>query len=805
MLSAARLCVDGKRCAVLFERALHIHFFFRERSVGLRCFCCHELKQNVRSMLLCCAISTWSLSVCFFFFFFFCLFFFSPLTILLCSAQFGSVVLFMRGLLEPECGVEQISSSGGPPGARPLATTSRGMGYEFGGVCLKGRLLLSKQNVKVNNNHQSETTKCAMESGDRNTGIPVNGLDFQRPTVPTTSAISNAHAQALFQQLTLTPAQQQLLLHQAQAQLLAAAVQHSANQQNGTTGASISASAATPITQLPLSQPIQISPLQQFVLVQPGHPIATPLQPAQFIISQTPQAQQSILQAQSLLTQLPQSQANPQPTQPSITLATQPATPTRTTAATPIQSLPHSQTPPKQLDTPTLEEPSDLEELEQFAKTFKQRRIKLGFTQGDVGLAMGKLYGNDFSQTTISRFEALNLSFKNMCKLKPLLEKWLNDAVCAENLTSDQGLSTPSALGSPGMGIEGINRRRKKRTSIETNIRVALEKSFLENQKPTSEEITMIADQLNMEKEVIRVWFCNRRQKEKRINPPSTGGIGGTPIKTIFTPSSPLVASTASLVNSPTINTSTTLTVNPVMPLTSTSVSSLSFTGTTVGATNTASVISTTPVITTVTSSPSLSPSPTSVQSSTTENKASTQAQAIFTQAPTSIGATLGTGQVMVAAPGLSTAFQGAAQLPTSASFAAMAAAAGLNSGLMGSASFSPGGAVLSLTPSGLGSALNPTLMATIHALGSSGTIPIPALDGSNLLFANASGGNAPNLVTTPLFLTPQNLSLLTSNPVSLVSAGAGGLQVTADAHHQVSTAAVPVQATTITTASKAQ
>ncbi|XP_049584560.1 POU domain, class 2, transcription factor 1b isoform X3 [Syngnathus scovelli] len=673
----------------------------------------------------------------------------------------------------------------------------------------------SGADVKVN--HQTETTKCAMESGDRNTGIQINGLDFQRPTVPTTSAITNAHAQALLQQLTLTPAQQQLLLHQAQAQLLAAAVQHSANQQNGTTGASISASAATPITQLPLSQPIQISPLQQqnlslpqFVLVQPGHPIATQLQPAQFIISQTPQAQQSILQAQSLLTQLPQSQANPLPTQTSITLATQPATPTRTTAATPSQSLPHSHTPPKQLDTPTLEEPSDLEELEQFAKTFKQRRIKLGFTQGDVGLAMGKLYGNDFSQTTISRFEALNLSFKNMCKLKPLLEKWLNDAVCAENLTSDQGLSTPSALGSPGMGIEGINRRRKKRTSIETNIRVALEKSFLEqNQKPTSEEITMIADQLNMEKEVIRVWFCNRRQKEKRINPPSTGGVGSTPIKTIFTPSSPLVASTANLVNSPTINTPTTLTVTPVMPLTSTSVSSLSFTGTTVGATNTASVI-TTPVITTVTSSPSLSPSPTSAQSSTAEHKVSTQAQAIFTQAPTSIGTTLGTGQVMVAAPGLSTAFQGAAQLPTSASFAAMAAAAGLNPGLMGSSSFAPGGAVLSLTPGGLGGALSPAVMnnsmlATIQALASSGTIPITTLDGSNLLFANTSGGNAANLVTTPLFLNPQNLSLLTSNPVSLVSTGAGGLQVTADAHHQVSTAAVPVQATTITTASKAQ
>lgn len=30
----------------------------------------------------------------------------------------------------------------------------------------------------------------------------------------------------------------------------------------------------------------------------------------------------------------------------------------------------------------------------------------------------------------------------------------------------------------------------------------------------------MIAEQLSMEKEVVRVWFCNRRQKEKRISCP---------------------------------------------------------------------------------------------------------------------------------------------------------------------------------------------------------------------------------------------------------------------------------------------
>lgn len=154
------------------------------------------------------------------------------------------------------------------------------------------------------------------------------------------------------------------------------------------------------------------------------------------------------------------------------------------------------------LDLPA-DENVDLEELEQFAKEFKQRRIKLGYTQGDVGLAMGKMYGNDFSQTTISRFEALNLSFKNMCKLKPLLEKWLEDA---DSSINGQPTLTPTTQAC----VDLIGKRRKKRTSIESTVRVALERAFLKNPKPTSDEIRMIGDNLCMEKEVVRVWFCNR-------------------------------------------------------------------------------------------------------------------------------------------------------------------------------------------------------------------------------------------------------------------------------------------------------
>ncbi|XP_035033762.2 POU domain, class 2, transcription factor 3 isoform X1 [Hippoglossus stenolepis] len=251
--------------------------------------------------------------------------------------------------------------------------------------------------------------------------------------------------------------------------------------------------------------------MQGLVLMQQSHLSS----PSPFLLSQSPNNHQAILQ-QNLLSLPSHSQTGLLQHQSGLTLTPQ-AMSRSGLVGTSMENhmdMSHLQMP-KHLSLPLQEEPSDLEELEQFAKAFKQRRIKLGFTQGDVGLAMGKLYGNDFSQTTISRFEALNLSFKNMCKLKPLLEKWLSDA---ENSPSDS-MSNHTSL--PPL-MEGYGRKRKKRTSIETNIKLTLEKRFLDNPKPNSEEITLISEQLAMEKEVVRVWFCNRRQKEKRIYCPVT-------------------------------------------------------------------------------------------------------------------------------------------------------------------------------------------------------------------------------------------------------------------------------------------
>lgn len=166
----------------------------------------------------------------------------------------------------------------------------------------------------------------------------------------------------------------------------------------------------------------------------------------------------------------------------------------------------------------------EVKELEEFAHSFKQRRIKLGYTQTNVGQALAEVQGTDFSQTTICRFENLQLSYKNAQKLKPILEKWLEEA-------EKQGVQHREEEQSP-------ERRRKRRTSIGVGAKETLERHFVSQPKPSSNDITKIADALNLDKEVVRVWFCNRRQREKRIR-----NSVSSPTKEEGSPTTPTVTS----------------------------------------------------------------------------------------------------------------------------------------------------------------------------------------------------------------------------------------------------------------------
>lgn len=57
------------------------------------------------------------------------------------------------------------------------------------------------------------------------------------------------------------------------------------------------------------------------------------------------------------------------------------------------------------------------------------------------------------------------------------------------------------------LGLGGsAGRKRKKRTSIEVQIKSRLEYHFQKNPKPNAQEIAHVANDLQLEKEVVRVW-----------------------------------------------------------------------------------------------------------------------------------------------------------------------------------------------------------------------------------------------------------------------------------------------------------
>uniref|UniRef100_A0A0K0ET59 POU domain protein n=1 Tax=Strongyloides stercoralis TaxID=6248 RepID=A0A0K0ET59_STRER len=178
-----------------------------------------------------------------------------------------------------------------------------------------------------------------------------------------------------------------------------------------------------------------------------------------------------------------------------------------------------------------------VENIEVFANNFKNLRISYGFTQGDVGRHIGLRFGSEFSQTTISRFEALNLSCKNMLKLKPKLEEWLlsTQKLFQQGYTSYEinqhnlhnKFPKPSLAEQEAREISEIkkvrklyskekSKKRRKRTNLEMEQRNILYRKYLEDKRPNEENLRKMADELNLNFEVVKIWFCNRRQKDRK-------------------------------------------------------------------------------------------------------------------------------------------------------------------------------------------------------------------------------------------------------------------------------------------------
>uniref|UniRef100_A0A4W4HRH9 POU domain protein n=1 Tax=Electrophorus electricus TaxID=8005 RepID=A0A4W4HRH9_ELEEL len=155
------------------------------------------------------------------------------------------------------------------------------------------------------------------------------------------------------------------------------------------------------------------------------------------------------------------------------------------------------------------EEGINLEEIREFAKNFKIRRLSLGLTQTQVGQALTATEGPAYSQSAICRFEKLDITPKSAQKLKPVLERWLAEA----ELWNQKGQQNLMEF----VGGEP-SKKRKRRTSFTPQAIEALNTYFEKNALPTGQEITEIAKELNYDREVVRVWFCNRRQTLKNTS-----------------------------------------------------------------------------------------------------------------------------------------------------------------------------------------------------------------------------------------------------------------------------------------------
>ena len=102
-----------------------------------------------------------------------------------------------------------------------------------------------------------------------------------------------------------------------------------------------------------------------------------------------------------------------------------------------------------------------------------------------------------------------------MIALKPVLSAWLEEAEAAKRDPDGSG------------GVLPPGEKKRKRTSIAAPEKRSLEAYFAVQPRPSGEKIAAIAEKLDLKKNVVRVWFCNQRQKQKRMKFAAQTGLWG--------------------------------------------------------------------------------------------------------------------------------------------------------------------------------------------------------------------------------------------------------------------------------------
>ena len=175
------------------------------------------------------------------------------------------------------------------------------------------------------------------------------------------------------------------------------------------------------------------------------------------------------------------------------------------TTPSPVPCLPPSSTP--QLT----EEEAEIEQqrVKEFVEQFKVERIKFGYSPADVNQQLAIRYGITFPAVTIDQFEANQLSLQEMISTTKILKCWIIDMVRASGMAEKKVQELFEIVPPP-------RRELKKRTIIDEHTKTILDDEFTKNEKPSPAQQTEIAAKIGVERNVIKIWFANQRQRRKQ-------------------------------------------------------------------------------------------------------------------------------------------------------------------------------------------------------------------------------------------------------------------------------------------------
>ena len=154
------------------------------------------------------------------------------------------------------------------------------------------------------------------------------------------------------------------------------------------------------------------------------------------------------------------------------------------------------------------DEEMERRKMRDFSSSFRTERLKLGYTQADVAQQLTIRYAVPVCEGKVSMFESASLSLSEMQHLKIFLEGWLFDTVRAQGV-GEEGVKKLARAVSP-------RKDRKRRMAIDGNVKKLLEIEFWKNSRPSQKGFTELVKKLGVEREVVRTWFSNQRQKLKK-------------------------------------------------------------------------------------------------------------------------------------------------------------------------------------------------------------------------------------------------------------------------------------------------